>query len=383
MPDLRASHDTGASDTDDITQRSFLRFDGTGEANAAIILREGTTVIGTGSANAAGAWSIATSVLAEGTHLITAEQVDVAGNKSVASLPASLLIDRTAPPTPAVGSVSPLAVGGTAEAFAQVTVYEGATVLGTGVADGTGTWSAAVTLSAGDHLLTVQATDRAGNVSVMSPTRAVTIGSGGNDVLFTPGAQLMGGGAGDDLYLVDDAGDDITEAAGDGSDTVLASVGYTLPAVAAIEFLFADSGAGLTLGGNDLVNTIRGGAGADTLTGGGGGDTLMGSGGVDTFRYTALSDSTSEVGHLDTILDFNGAIGETLDLSALDADLTIGGDQAFSFIGNAAFTAAGQVRAEIVGGVTLVSGNVDAALGADFTIALTGSHTLTGAHFVL
>ena len=383
MPDLRASHDTGASDTDDITQRPFLRFDGTGEANAAIILREGTTVIGTGSANAAGAWSIATSVLAEGTHLITAEQVDVAGNKSVASLPASLLIDRTAPPTPAVGSVSPLAVGGTAEAFAQVTVYEGATVLGTGVADGTGTWSAAVTLSAGDHLLTVQATDRAGNVSVMSPTRAVTIGSGGNDVLFTPGAQLMGGGAGDDLYLVDDAGDEITEATGDGSDTVLASVGYTLPAVAAIEFLFADSGAGLTLGGNDLVNTIRGGAGADTLTGGGGGDTLMGSGGVDTFRYTALSDSTSEVGHLDTILDFNGAIGETLDLSALDADLTIGGDQAFSFIGNAAFTAAGQVRAETVGGVTLVSGNVDAALGADFTIALTGSHTLTGAHFVL
>ncbi len=383
MPDLRASHDTGASDTDDITQRSFLRFDGTGEANAAIILREGTTVIGTGSANAAGAWSIATSVLAEGTHLITAEQVDVAGNKSVASLAASVLIDRTAPSAPAVGSVSPLAVGGTAEAFAQVTVYEGATVLGSGVADGTGTWSAAVTLSAGDHLLTVQAADRAGNVSVMSPTRAVTIGSGGNDVLFTPGAQLMGGGAGDDLYLVDDAGDDITEAAGDGSDTVLASVGFTLPAIAAIEFLFADSGAGLTLGGNDLVNTIRGGAGADTLTGGGGGDTLMGSGGVDTFRYTALSDSTSEVGHLDTILDFNAAIGEALDLSALDADLTIGGDQAFSFIGNAAFTAAGQVRAETVGGVTLVSGNVDAALGADFTIALTGSHTLTGAHFVL
>jgi Ca2+-binding RTX toxin-like protein len=264
-----------------------------------------------------------------------------------------------------------------------VTVYEGAIALGTGVADGTGTWSAAVTLSAGDHTLSVQATDRAGNVSVMSPSRAVTVGSGGNDVLFTPGAQLMGGGAGDDLYLVDDAGDEITEAVGDGSDTVLASVGYTLPAVAAIEFLFADSGAGLVLGGNDLVNTIRGGAGADTLTGGGGGDTLMGSGGVDTFRYTALSDSTAGAGHMDTILDFDAAIGEMLDLSALDADLTVGGDQAFSFIGSAAFTAAGQVRAEIVGGVTMVSGNVNAALDADFVIALTGSHTLTGAHFVL
>jgi serralysin len=70
-------------------------------------------------------------------------------------------------------------------------------------------------------------------------------------------------------------------------------------------------------------------------------------------------------------------------LAALDANTGVGGNQAFTFIGNAAFSAAGQVRAEVAGGMTVISGNVNADLGADFAIALTGSHTLTGAHFIL
>ena len=49
---------------------------------------------------------------------------------------------------------------------------------------------------------------------------------------------------------------------------------------------------------------------------------------------------------------------------AMDADSGTGGDQAFTFIGNAAFSASGQVRAEVIGGMTLVSGNVNADLGA-------------------
>ena len=59
---------------------------------------------------------------------------------------------------------------------------------------------------------------------------------------------------------------------------------------------------------------------------------------------------------------------------AMDADSGTGGDQAFTFIGNAAFSASGQVRAEVVGGMTVVSGNVNADLGADFAVRLSGSH---------
>ena len=46
-----------------------------------------------------------------------------------------------------------------------------------------------------------------------------------------------------------------------------------------------------------------------------------------------------------------------------------------AFIGNPWFSWAGQVRAEVVGGNTIVSGNVNATLGADFAITVTGSHT--------
>ena len=42
-----------------------------------------------------------------------------------------------------------------------------------------------------------------------------------------------------------------------------------------------------------------------------------------------------------------------------------------------------QVRAEVVGGMTVVSGNVNADLGADFAIQLTGGHALNAGNFVL
>ena len=53
----------------------------------------------------------------------------------------------------------------------------------------------------------------------------------GNDRLDGgTGADKMNGGAGDDTFIVDNSGDVITEAAGQGADTVIASVTYTLAA---------------------------------------------------------------------------------------------------------------------------------------------------------
>ena len=65
----------------------------------------------------------------------------------------------------------------------------------------------------------------------------------------------MAGGAGNDTYFVDNAADMVTEAAGQGTDTVMASVNYSLAAGSEIEFLRANAGAtGLSLTGNALAN---------------------------------------------------------------------------------------------------------------------------------
>ena len=210
------------------------------------------------------------------------------------------------------------------------------------------------------------------------------MGTAGADVLFAAGPDLSVGVAGNDIYLVDHAGDVATEAAGEGFDTVYASVGYTLPTASEIEFLIANAGpVGVALTGNEFANTIFGGAGDDTIAGAGGADMVFGGVGADVFALLALADSTVDPAGQDTIGDFSALAGDLIGLSALDANSGTGGDQAFTFIGNAAFSAAGQVRAEVIGGMTVVSGNVNADLGADFAVRLNGSHTLSGANFVL
>ncbi len=153
----------------------------------------------------------------------------------------------------------------------------------------------------------------------------VLTGNTGNNVIDGGGsADIMSGGMGNDTYLVDNAGDVVNEAVGGGSDTVLASVDYTLGVGQEIEFLKANDGAtGLTLTGNEFANTIIGGAGDDVLIGGGGIDKLNGGGGADqltggashdVFYYGALSDSTNAAP--DTIHDLGNS--DRIDLSAID-----------------------------------------------------------------
>ena len=69
---------------------------------------------------------------------------------------------------------------------------------------------------------------------------------------------------------------EVIEAAGGGSDTVYASVSYTLAAGQEVEFLRVTGSAGLTLTGNDFGMQLIGGLASDTLTGGAGNDTLRG-----------------------------------------------------------------------------------------------------------
>jgi Ca2+-binding RTX toxin-like protein len=308
----------------------------------------------------------------------------LAGNVANLSSVLTVTIDSIAPTAPVVTSVSPSVVAGTAEATSIVDLFDGATKIGTTTADGSGVWSIPIALGAGSHALTATASDVAGNTSAASETSGVVTGTAGNDVLFAPGPDLAVGGAGNDVYLVDHVDDRPTEAVGEGFDTVYASVGYTLPDASEIEFLIANAGAtGLALTGNAFANTIFGGGGDDTIAGGGGADMLFGGLGADVFALLALTDSTVDPTGQDIIGDFSALAGDLIGLSAIDANSLLGGNQAFAFIGDAAFSAAGQVRAEIVGGMTVVSGDVNGDGSADFALRLTGAHTLNAGNFIL
>src|SRR5262245_24813170 len=82
---------------------------------------------------------------------------------------------------------------------------------------------------------------------------------------------------------------------------------------------------------------------------------MTGGAGKDMFVFKATNESNVGLGNSDLISDFEGdgaAVGDTIDLSVLDANAGVTGNQAFSFIGTSGFTAAGQVRYFQVGGCT-------------------------------
>jgi Ca2+-binding RTX toxin-like protein len=212
-------------------------------------------------------------------------------------------------------------------------------------------------------------------------------GNGGSNILDGgAGADKMYGGAGDDTYIVDNAGDGIAEAAGGGTDTELASLSTTLAAY--VENLTltgsnAIDGTGNTLDnvitGNAAANILSGGGGADTLIGGAGTDHMTGGAGNDTFAFANGDFGGATAATADEIVDFTGG-QDKIDLSAVDANTLLGGDQAFAFIGTNAFSdTAGELRYEQISGATYLTGDTNGDGIADFMIKVDGSHLFTGA----
>ncbi|MEZ0243929.1 MAG: calcium-binding protein, partial [Sphingomonas sp.] len=104
------------------------------------------------------------------------------------------------------------------------------------------------------------------------------------------GADAMYGGAGDDLFYVDDAGDVVWEFGNQGNDAVYSEVSFSL-AGQYIEALFLMCGADIDGTGNSLNNLLVGNCGANTLYGMDGDDEIDGDFGIDTM-YGGLGDDT-------------------------------------------------------------------------------------------
>ena len=119
-PDLDggSDSDSGASGTDDITRVTTPVFVGTAEANSTVEIYDGggSAVVGTGSADGSGNWTITTSELLDGIHSIYARATDAAGNESSASDALSVTIDTEAPtidPVPDITEEATSATGAT------------------------------------------------------------------------------------------------------------------------------------------------------------------------------------------------------------------------------------------------------------------------------
>ena len=161
-------------------------------------------------------------------------------------------------------------------------------------------------------------TGNEGNNSLAGANGNDTIsgGAGADTINGGSGNDVMDGGTGNDTIIVNASGDSVTEASGQGTDTVQSAISYTLGANLENLTLLGSTGiagTGNSLGnlltGNSVANSLSGGSGNDTLRGAGGNDVLNGGTGSDTFWRATASDGR------DTIQDFaKGSGGDRLDV---------------------------------------------------------------------
>lgn len=229
----------------------------------------------------------------------------------------------------------------------------------------------------------------AGNDTIYGGTGDDDIRGGtGNDVIYgNSGSDTMGGDEGNDTYYVDSLTDFVFEFRGEGTDTVVSTVNHTLGdnfenLTLVGSFATGGTGNGLAnrITGSDFSETLRGMGGKDTLTGNGGSDylrggdgddrliggpgsdVLMGGKGKDIFVFARAIDTDPDGNDIiraaDGGLAFDGAgsaSGDRIDLSAIDADTTRAGNQAFVF----GKTGIGGIYAVTEGSNTVFRASVD------------------------
>ncbi len=235
-----------------------------------------------------------------------------------------------------------------------------------------------------------------GNDRLYSGSGDDTLSGGqGNDLLVGGGgADDMTGGLGNDTYVTNNDRDRTIEDVGEGTDRVFSSLGETLEAN--VENLILTGVLSVAGFGNELRNVmignpgrnfldggdgndvLLGGAGRDTIVGSLGKDDLRGEAGADTFAFRTIAESPGTSGR-DVIRDFTQG-QDRINLAPIDANTLVAGDQAFTFVGSAAFTGtAGELRYE----ANVVRADVNGDGTADLLIAMGNGTDLAAGDFLL
>ena len=303
--------------SDSTASGTAVTLTGTAEASSTVTIYEGSTNLGTVTANSTGAWNFTTGQLSPGTYVFAATATDTAGNVSAMSLPIDPTIDTTT-------STSAVSVNNTTMTLAVS--------------------SANVILSGSNDSVTF--TGNANTIQISGSSDNVTIkGTGGNSLTLGPSADIVTLGHGSNSVTGGTAADsDATVALGGGTDTVIFTTGNnTIDATIGRggTLLTTDSltGAGsdtLVLAGSkgsiDL-NNLASFSGFSEIVVSGSGDTLtltdanltvarvsgnkdnihLGTG-IDTVAYTNINQSTHS--GPDSISGFNNSY-DTIDFSAI------------------------------------------------------------------
>jgi Ca2+-binding RTX toxin-like protein len=220
--------------------------------------------------------------------------------------------------------------------------------------------------------------DAGGNTLFGLAGNDVLSGGVGNDTLDGgAGADHLYGGVGGDILVGGDGYDFARyDAAAGGGVVVSLATGLGSAGEAQDDLLTGVEGVvgstyGDVLTGDSGANTLFGQGGGDILFGLNGADTLVGGAGADRFVFINIGDSA--VAAADQILDFSLAEGDRIDLSGIDANAALAGDQAFTLVG-ALSSQAGQMALRYDAGVdaTALLLDVDGDGVADFMLRING-----------
>ena len=236
--------------------------------------------------------------------------------------------------------------------------------------------STSYTLTAGSEIEQFNAEDHNGTAQMSLVgnefNNIINGNDGDNFISGGAGADSMNGWKGNDAYVVDDPGDSLFENFGEGQDTVITLVSFDVGLYSEIELLQAIGTANVSLTGSIDNNRIVGNDGANIIDGSYGKDTLTGGGGADTFLWSSIDEIGLFNFDPDIVLDYSSAQGDVLNFTNIDADETVAGNQNFTFIGTAAFTAPGQINRVTNGTDTFIQLNTNADLTVDGIIQLNG-----------